>query len=599
MVKNNEILQRLQLLRTLMREHQIDAYYIGSEDFHGSEYVGEYFRCRAYMSGFTGSAGTLVVLMDRAALWTDGRYFLQAEDQLKNTGIDLVRIGIEGEATIEEYLLEHLDRQAVVAMDARTITFNCMMDFEKKLAEKQITFRKDLDLVGNIWTDRPEMSAEPVWILEAVYAGRSVQDKLTEIRSMMKEKQIQSYLIASLDDIGWLFNIRGNDIAHTPVALAYVFLTQKECTLFIQQKAVSLAVAEALRTCGVTLADYHEIYDYLSKQNVDNVYLDGDKVNAALEYVIPKNVERITGLDLTAVPKARKNPVEVQNTKKAHIRDGVALTKFIYWLKTHVATEHITEISAAEKLLDFRKMQEHFIDESFEPIMGYGAHGAIIHYSATEETDAQLRPEGLLLMDTGGHYLEGTTDVTRTIALGTVTQQMKQHYTAVMKGNLALGNCHFTDKTNGTNLDYVAREPLWQMGLDYRHGTGHGVGYLMNVHEGPQNISQRYTPGRTTAFAEGMITSDEPGVYIEGAYGIRLENLMVCVADEHTEYGQFLHFEPLTLVPFDAECIEMSMLDERDVERLDRYHAKVYEALAPYFEGGELEWLRKQCASHH
>lgn len=591
METKSEIKKRIDTLRALMTREHMDGYLIVSDDFHGSEYVGDFFKERAYMSGFTGSAGVLVVLRDKAALWTDGRYFIQAEVQLQDTGITLMRQGLKDVPSLSDYLLAELREGDVLGMDGRTITVRRLKELEKKLEKKAITFKTDQDLVGQIWQDRPEMSHKPTWILKEALSGKSAAVKIGEIRTQMEQQEIKGYLMASLDDIGWLCNLRGADVECTPVALAYVLIDSEKVILYMQKESLNDQVANYLTRNGIECVDYFAIYEDLSSYSHDNIYFDPNKVNVRLLEQLPQTVKKMEGQDLTALPKAKKNAVERAGEKTAHVRDGVALTRFLYWLKTHVKTETITEISGATTLEQFRKVQDGYLMPSFEPIFGYAGHGAIVHYSATKETDAALRQEGFLLMDTGAHYDVGTTDVTRTVALGPATERMKRHYTAVLIGHLALLNCKFPYGTTGTNLDVIAREPLWRLGLDFRHGTGHGVGHILSVHEGPQNISQKWNQ---IPLEEGMVISDEPGYYETGAYGIRIENLMVVAKDEESEYGQFFHFEPLTLCPYDRASIDETMLSDVDKKRLNAYHKRVYEMISPHLQEEERMWLENE-----
>lgn len=598
METKSEIKKRIDLLRDLMTREQMDGYLVVSDDFHGSEYVGDFFKERAYMSGFTGSAGVLVVLRDQAALWTDGRYFIQAEEQLRGTGITLMKQGLKDVPSLSDYLLAKLQEGSVLGMDGRTITVRRLKELKEKLEKKAITCKTDQDLVGQIWQDRPDMSHKPAWILKEALSGKSAAAKISEIRKQMQQQEIQGYLMASLDDIGWLCNLRGADVECTPVALAYVLIDPEKVTLYLQKESLIDPVENYLMRNGIELADYFAIYEDLRDYAYENIYFDPDKVNVRLLEQLPQAVKTMEGQDLTALSKAKKNAVELAGERMAHVRDGVALTRFLYWLKTHVGNETITEISGAKKLEQFRRAQDGYLMPSFEPIFGYAEHGAIVHYSATEETDASLHQEGFLLMDTGAHYDVGTTDVTRTVALGPVTERMKRHYTAVLIGHLALLNCKFPYGTTGTNLDAIAREPLWKLGLDFRHGTGHGVGHILSVHEGPQNISQKWNQ---IPLEEGMVISDEPGYYETGAYGIRIENLMVVARDEESEYGQFFHFEPLTLCPYDRASIDETMLSDVDKKRLNAYHKRVYEMVSPYLKEEERMWLEnetKPVSSH-
>jgi len=524
--------ERITALRERMKEKKIDAYLVPTDDFHASEYVGEYFKCRKYITGFTGSAGTAVIMQDMAGLWTDGRYFIQAAAQLEGTGVDLFKMGEPGVPTIHQFLEEKLGEGMCLGFDGRTISAKEASELSEALGKKGASLSVDYDLAGEVWEDRPALSCEPVMELDVKWAGESRADKCAKIRKAMEEKGADAFVLTSLDDIAWLLNIRGGDVHCCPVVLSYLVMTQKEIKLFANENAFPAEVLDALAKDGVTLLPYDSIYEYVKTFAKDmKVLLCKQKVNSRLVSNIPAEVEILDEENLTLLPKAIKNPVEVENERIAHIRDGVALTKFIYWLKKNVGKIPMTELSAEEKLYSFRAQQENFIDNSFDPIISYGVHAAINHYSATPETDIPIEPRSFLLADTGGNYYEGTTDTTRTIVMGPVTDEQKKFFTAVLRGMLNLGNAKFRYGCTGVNLDYLARGPLWELGQDFNHGTGHGVGYLLNVHEGPNSFRWKVVPGNNAVLEEGMITSDEPGYYVEDGYGIRHENMIVCKKD--------------------------------------------------------------------
>ena len=545
-----KITERLNVLRELMKEKKIDAYLVPTDDFHGSEYVGDYFKCRKYITGFTGSAGTAVIMQDMAGLWTDGRYFIQAADQLRGSTIELFRSGEPGVPTVHQFLAEKLEKSMCLGFDGRTVSAKEAEELEKLLEEKNITFAVNEDLIGEIWRERPALSCEPVMELDVKWAGESRKDKIAGIREQMKAKKANIFILTSLDDIAWLLNIRGNDIHCCPVVLSYLIMTDTEVRLYANAAAFSEEICTNLADDGVKIYPYEDVYSYVQTISEDKkILLSKDSVNSRLVSNIPCNVTIVDEPNLTLLPKAVKNQTEMDNERTAHIKDGVAVTKFIRWMKTNVAKERITELGAAEKLYQFRSEQEHFIGDSFDPIIAYGKHAAIVHYSATEETDIPLEARGMVLADTGGHYLEGTTDITRTIVLGTVTEKEKKYFTAVLRGNLNLAAAKFKYGCTGLNLDYLARGPLWELGEDYNHGTGHGVGYLLNVHEGPNSFRWKNLPGNPApVLEEGMITSDEPGYYLENEFGIRHENLVLCKKAEKTPFGQFMCFESLTMV---------------------------------------------------
>ena len=585
--------ERITALRERMKEKKIDAYLVPTDDFHASEYVGEYFKCRKYITGFTGSAGTAVIMQDMAGLWTDGRYFIQAAAQLEGTGVDLFKMGEPGVPTIHQFLEEKLGEGMCLGFDGRTISAKEAAELSEALGKKGASLSVDYDLVGEVWEDRPALSCEPVMELDVKWAGESRADKCAKIRKAMEEKGADAFVLTSLDDIAWLLNIRGGDVHCCPVVLSYLVMTQKEIKLFANEKAFPAEVLDALAKDGVTLLSYDSIYEYVKTFAKDmKVLLCKQKANSRLVSNIPAEVAILDEENLTLLPKAIKNPVEVENERIAHIRDGVALTKFIYWLKKNVGKIPMTELSAEEKLYSFRAQQENFIDNSFDPIISYGVHAAINHYSATPETDIPIEPRSFLLADTGGNYYEGTTDTTRTIVMGPVTDEQKKFFTAVLRGMLNLGNAKFRYGCTGVNLDYLARGPLWELGQDFNHGTGHGVGYLLNVHEGPNSFRWKVVPGNNAVLEEGMITSDEPGYYVEDGYGIRHENMIVCKKAEKTQFGQFMCFEFLTMVPFDLDAVVPEQMTAHERELLNNYHAQVYEKISPYLDEDEKAWLK-------
>ena len=589
------IKQKLNALRILMKEKKIDAYLVATDDFHGSEYVGDYFKCRKYITGFTGSAGTAIITQDMAGLWTDGRYFIQAADQLRDTTIELFKSGEPGVPTVHQFLNDKLEEGMCLGFDGRTVSAREAEELQELLQEKHITFSVNDDLIGEIWEDRPVLSCEPVMELDIRWIGKSRADKIAEIREQMKAKEADTFILTSLDDIAWLLNIRGNDIHCCPVVLSYLVMMENELRLYANAAAFSEEIRSNLEADGVKIYPYDDVYSYVQSISSDKkVLLSRANVNSRLVSNIPSEVTILDEPNLTLLPKAVKNKTEMENERIAHIKDGIAVTKFIHWLKKNVTRTTITELSAAEKLYQFRSEQEHFLGDSFDPIIAYGTHAAIVHYSATEATDIPLEARGMVLADTGGHYLEGTTDITRTIVLGPVTAKEKKFFTAVLRGNLNLAAAKFKYGCTGLNLDYRARGPLWELGEDYNHGTGHGVGYLLNVHEGPNSFRWKNLPGNPApVLEEGMITSDEPGYYLENEFGIRHENLVLCKKAEKTSFGQFMCFEPLTMVPFDLEGINPEEMTERERKLLNDYHQKVYTTISPYLDEEEKEWLKQ------
>lgn len=592
----NRITDRLARLRGRMRETGIDFYLIPTDDFHASEYVGEYFKCRKYITGFTGSAGTAVVSQDMAGLWTDGRYFIQAEQQLTGSTVTLFKQGEKGVPTVKEFLEKEMADGQCLGFDGRTVSARDAQELREKLAGKHVRVSCTHDLVGDIWEDRPALPCEPVSELDVKWTGKSRKDKCGELRKALREKGADAFVLTVLDDIAWLLNIRGGDIPCNPVVLSYLAVTEQEILLFANERAFSRRVREALAGDGVSLRPYHDIYAYVESLPAGStVLLCRDRVNSRLVESVPEGVRILDEENPTLLPKAVKNETEVENERTAHIKDGVAVTKFIFWLKQNVGKVKMTEISAAEHLETLRAQQEHFMGDSFEPIVSYGPHAAMNHYSATPETDVEILPEGLLLVDTGGQYLEGTTDVTRTIVMGPVSEEQKKYFTAVLRGMLNLADAKFRHGCSGISLDILARGPLWDMGEDFNHGTGHGVGYFLNVHEGPNSFRWKKSPrrGEDCVLEEGMITSDEPGYYVEGQYGIRHENLIVCRKDRETPFGEFMRFEHLTMAPFDLDGIVPEQMTERERALLNRYHAEVYEKISPYLTPEEQKWLKE------
>ncbi len=589
-MSGNIYMCRIEKLRNLMKKSGVDVYIIPTDDFHMSEYVGDYFKCREYMSGFTGSAGTLVITGNEACLWTDGRYFIQAESQLDGTGIILKKSGSEGTPTIQEYIKKSVKDGCCIGYDGRTVSAAYADGLKKILAGRNIVFRENIDLVGDIWNDRPQMPSHAIWELAAEYSGESRRSKIERVRKAMKEQGAAVHLITALDDIAWLFNLRGNDIKYCPVPLAYAVIEKNVSLLYVLPGTAGDDIKEKLEKEDICVRPYFDIYNDMEKYGKgDVILLDRNRVNTALAGRI-KGPEVINRINPETQMKAVKNPTEIYNMIQAHIKDGVAVTKLIYRIKKSL---HGSEIALADELIKLRSREKDYIGESFAPIIAFGEHGAIIHYEATEETDKSIEKDNFLLMDTGGHYLQGTTDITRTVSTGNITEEMKKNYTAVLMGNLNLANLHFRYGTDGSSMDVEARRHLWEMGLDYNHGTGHGVGYLLNVHEGPQSISMRNRKD-CIPFEDGMITSDEPGYYKEGDYGIRLENLLLCRNDYTNENGRFMKFEILTMVPFDRESILIELMSDRQLRQLNDYHKKVYDTISPYLDEDEKEWLREE-----
>lgn len=566
--------EELLALRREMGKRGIDAYLVPTTDFHGSEYVNDYFKCRKYVSGFTGSAGTLLVTNDFAGLWTDGRYFLQAEKQLAGNGISLMKINQPGVLSIREYLAENLKPESVVAFDGRVVD----ADFGKSL-ETDYNIKFDLDLVGEIWEERPALHGNEIYELPLEAVGETAESKLKRLRLAMEEKGADYHIITGLEEIAWLYNLRGSDVSHTPVFFAFALISKDEDRLY------------TLHSAGRSIGDrdtlpYFQFFEDIKELKQGRLLLDMKKASYTLVKSIPEEVKLLNDMDPVEAMKAVKNQTELRCTENAHIKDGTAMVQFIFWLKSNVGKAAISEISAADKLETLRRQQTGCFDLSFDTISGYMENGAIVHYTPTPDTDRQLRPEGLLLVDSGGQYEDGTTDITRTIALGPLTDEMREDYTTVLKSNLELSMAVFEKGITGSQLDQIARNPLRAKGLDFNHGTGHGVGHILSVHEGPNRISPT---GGDWPILPGMITTDEPGVYKEGAYGIRLENELVCVEKDGS-----LAFEPITLCPFDRDAILPEMLSEEERKYLNAYHEKVYRVLESRLETEVRSWLREQ-----
>lgn len=607
--------ERLLSLRNQMKEAGVHCMVIPTSDYHNSEYVSDFFMARKYFSGFTGSAGTLVVTPDEAALFTDGRYFIQAAKELKDSGITLMKMGEPEVPTMTEYVDQKLQQGWTLCFDGRVLTSSKGSELEEIARKHGGQLRFDLDLCDSAWKNRPALIHHPVFVLSEEYAGESVEEKLTRVREEMKKEEAGLHVLTSLDDIAWLYNIRSNDVECCPVVLAYTMVTKDRALLFAEEGFAAgedTSARERMEKAGVEIYPYDRFYEMLSsvaaqaakEEQASGIWIDESRVNfrvlKELQKICVKAQSAQAGPVLlnrenpTTLMKSIKNETELLHTRRAHIRDAVAVTRFMYWLKKNIGSIPMDEVSVAEQIDGLRAQQDGFIELSFPTISAYGTNGAIIHYGPQKETCAVLKPEGMLMVDSGGHYIDGTTDITRTFILGPVTPEMKKHYTLVLRAMLSMRATRFLHGCTGANLDIRAREVLWEHGLDYKHGTGHGVGNILNVHEGPQSFRWKLLPdaGKPAVFEEGMITSDEPGIYLENQYGIRIENEILCRKGEENEYGQFMYFEDLTFVPIDLDGVELSQMSELDKERLNDYHAAVFEKLKPYFEGEELTWLR-------
>lgn len=587
------IKERLMKLREEMNKEGMQAYIIPTSDFHETEYVSEYFAARKYMSGFTGSAGVLVVLLDKAGLWTDGRYFIQAANQLAGSGIDLMKQGQEDTPSIEEYIVTNLTQGSIVGFDGRVMNVNDANKYKQAFMMHDIKMVTDKDLVGRIWDDRPALPCTETFHYDEKYAGKSISEKLTQVREAMKGYNCRSHIVTKIDEIAWLYNLRAHDVPHFPVALAYTIIKENDAMIYIDASRLDEESKTLFAQNHIQVKDYEAIYEDV-KTLEGPVLVDGNFVNSKIVYSL--NTEIVYAQDPIVLLKAMKNETELANTRNAHIKDGVACTKFMYWLMQNV-NNGISEMSAQEKLQELRKEQADYLEDSFNTICAYKEHAAMMHYSSNEETNVELKPEGMLLVDSGGQYLDGTTDITRTFVLGSITEEEKKWFTLALKGHIRLEKANFLYGCRGLNLDILARGPLWDLDIDYQCGTGHGVGHLSNVHEAPNGFRWKIVPERNDScvLEEGMITSNEPGVYVEGEFGIRHENEMVVVKGNKNFYGQFMHFETLTFVPFDRKGIDKSLLSEDELAWLNDYHASVYEKISPFLTNEKAEWLKEAC----
>ena len=585
--------ERIAKLREQMKERGMDVYIVPTADFHQSEYVGEHFKARKFMTGFSGSAGTAVFTMTEARLWVDGRYFIQAAAQIEGTSIEMMKMGKPGVPTIDEYLKEAIQENGTLGFDGRVVAMGNGRRYEKIVAEKNGKIVYAYDLVGEIWEDRPELSKEPVFTLEEKYTGESTASKLKRIREKMAENGATVHVLTTLDDICWTLNVRGNDIEFFPLVLSYAVITMDQMHLYIDESKLDEEIKASFAKDGIVLHPYNDIYEDIKAYGAEETFLiDPIRLNYALYSNICKDAKKVEAQNPEELFKGIKNKVEIENIRKAQIKDSVAHVRFMKWLKEHVGKETITEMSASDKLDEFRAEMGNFIRPSFEPISSYGEHAALCHYTSSPETNVELKEGSVFLTDTGAGFWEGSTDITRTYALGEIPEIMKEHFTLIVMCNLGLASARFVKGCSGSNLDPFARKPLWDRGLDFNHGTGHGVGYLLNIHEGPLNIGWGSRGSNIVPLQEGMIFTDEPGIYIEGSHGVRLENELLVREGEKNEYGQFMYLEPLTFIPFDLDAVKVEMLSEEYKKLLNEYHAAVYENVAPYLNDEEKAWLK-------
>ncbi|MCR5580948.1 MAG: aminopeptidase P family protein [Pseudobutyrivibrio sp.] len=589
--------EKIEKLRDLMKERGIDLYLIPTDDFHSSEYVGEHFKARSFMTGFTGSAGTAVITLTEAHLWADGRYFVQAAKQIAGSEVILERIGEPKVPEVEEFIEKHFPDGGCLGFDGRCVSAKKAAKYFDIAHSKGGELYTTEDLVDMIWEDRPELPKATTWVLTDEYSGESMGAKIYRIREEMKKKKADAHLVSCLYDIAYILNIRGNDIESVPVFLSFLLITLDSVILFTNTENWPEETLSYLNDNGVKVYPYDMVYHYMSSADMANrsVLLDQDVVNYNLVKELKGSAKIIDAKNPSELMRSIKNETEIKNTKWAHVKDGVACTKAIKYIKENIGQVPMTEITASDYYEARRREQEHYVDLSFGTISAYGPNAAMMHYSAKPGSEATLKPEGFLLVDSGAHYLEGTTDITRTIALGELTQQMKEYYTVVLRCHLRLMAANFPKGVTGANLDVLSRGPVWDMGLDYRCGTGHGVGHILNVHEGPNSFRWRVPKGQNAAeLVPGMITTDEPGLYIEDGFGIRIENELLCVAGETTEYGDFRHFEAITYCPIDLDPVIPEMLTEAEKKTLNDYHAMVRETLKPYLTDEENQWLAKE-----
>ena len=589
-----KVSERVAKLRALMAEKGIDAYVVPTADFHQSEYVGEHFKARKFITGFSGSYGTAVIAKDDAGLWTDGRYFFQATNELEGSGVRLMKMFVDDTPSVTEYLAENVPEGGKVAFDGRVLAVDEGKEFEEVLSPKNIMIDYSEDLIDQIWEDRPPLSDKPAFFLEEKYSGESSAHKLERVREVMKKNGATVHVIASLDDTGWLLNIRGDDIDFFPLLLSYSIVRMDGVDLYVDDSKLNDQIHEELAKVNVTIHPYNDIYEDIKKLDASETCLiDPMKMNYALYKSIPCKV--VEAANPTILMKAMKNPVELENIKEAHIKDGIAITKFMYWIKTRYDKEDITELSSADKLTSLRAAQEGYIRDSFEPLCAFADHAAMMHYSPSKETDVVLKEGAMFLNDTGGGYYEGSTDITRTFILGSIDQDMKKYFTAVVRAMMNLSRANFLYGCHGYNLDVLVRQPIWDLNIDFQCGSGHGVGYLGNVHEPPTGFRWYIVPSKNEhhQLEEGMVITDEPGIYEDGKFGIRIENEFIVRKGEKNKYGQFMHFETITFAPIDLDGIDPEEMTKSEREWLNNYHKDVYEKIGPHLTDEEREWLKE------
>lgn len=589
-----KVSERIAKLRALMVEKGIDAYVVPTADFHQSEYVGEHFKARKYITGFSGSYGTAVICQDDAGLWTDGRYFFQATNELEGSGVRLMKMFVGDTPSVTEYLADKIPEGGKVGFDGRVLSMDEGKEYEDALSPKNISIDYEEDLIDQIWEDRPPLSDKPAFFLEEKYSGESSAHKLERVRKIMKDNGATVHIIASLDDTGWLLNVRGDDIDFFPLLLSYSIVRMDGVDLYVDETKLNDRILEEFKKVNVTLHPYNDIYEDIKKLDAsETALIDPMKMNYALYKNIPCKIAEAA--NPTILMKAMKNDVELENIKEAHIKDGIAITKFMYWIKTRYDKEDITELSSADKLTSLRAAQEGYIRDSFEPLCAFADHAAMMHYSPSKETDVVLKEGAMFLNDTGGGYYEGSTDITRTFILGSIDQDMKKYFTAVVRAMMNLSRANFLYGCHGYNLDVLVRQPIWDLNIDFQCGSGHGVGYLGNVHEPPTGFRWYVVPSKNEhhQLEEGMVITDEPGIYEDGKFGIRIENEFIVRKGELNKYGQFMHFETITFAPIDLDGIDPEEMTKSEREWLNNYHKDVYEKIGPHLTDEEREWLKE------
>ena len=576
-----------------MNLNGLDAWLIPMTDPHLGEYVPDYWRIIQWLSSFSGSAATLVVTQGFAGLWTDSRYFIQAERQLKGSGFKLMKLKVPHTPEYIDWIYENLESGSVIGFNSEVVSISLFRQLKEKLKASGIQLKKTNDLTQDLWTDRMELPYSRVYDHAVAFAGLDRVEKIGKIRESMRDKEVNYHLLSALDDIAWTFNIRASDVQYSPLAISFALISETNCLLFIEQDRIPPELKKDILEAGVEILPYYQIYSVLANLSPESrVYLSVSSVNTQLYNSIPEECEIVEGISVPTLLKSIKSGKETAHIKNAMIRDGVALTKFYYWLENNLASGEHSEMSISDKLEEYRAEQDYFKGPSFATIAGYREHGAIVHYEASNETNFPLEPDGIFLMDSGGQYLDGTTDITRTISLGNPTDGQKKDFTLVLKGTIQLALCIFPEGTKAYQIEVLARKALWNQGLNYGHGTGHGVGYFLNVHEGPQNIGSSASGSNDIALQEGMLISDEPGLYREGEYGIRTENLVMVKKVKETEFGKFLGFETVSLCYIDQNLIEPGLLEKEETDWINNYHQEVFEALSPFLNDDVRNWLK-------